>query len=209
MATTGPPARRSTTWPQRGIRFDRGRRPRRGRCHPTPASSRGDGPTSSPPAGSPRSTRPIPRWRIPRLSGLCHGRVRRQPVLLRRRLGAGPRLHALSGLHLPRAHRLQAGGPGRPAGGGAASDRSVPEGAHAASDSFPSRSSSSTRGIASRRRWSIASSSTGCPSRRQPERPFFAFLNFYDAHSPYMLPDGSVPSFRREAAQRTRDGPDR
>ena len=32
-------------------------------------------------------------------------------------------------------------------------------------------------------------------SRRQPERPFFAFLNFIDAHSPYKLPDSSVSRF--------------
>jgi arylsulfatase A-like enzyme len=32
-------------------------------------------------------------------------------------------------------------------------------------------------------------------SRRQPERPFFAFLNYYDAHYPYQLPDGSVYRF--------------
>ncbi len=32
-------------------------------------------------------------------------------------------------------------------------------------------------------------------SRRQPERPFFAFLNFIDAHYPYMLPDSSVSRF--------------
>ena len=27
--------------------------------------------------------------------------------------------------------------------------------------------------------------------RRQPARPFFAFLNFYDAHAPYVLPQGA------------------
>jgi arylsulfatase A-like enzyme len=32
-------------------------------------------------------------------------------------------------------------------------------------------------------------------SRRQPERPFFAFLNFIDAHYPYKLPDSSVSRF--------------
>ncbi len=31
--------------------------------------------------------------------------------------------------------------------------------------------------------------------RRQPERPFFAFLNYYDAHSPYDLPSGRVHRF--------------
>ncbi len=27
--------------------------------------------------------------------------------------------------------------------------------------------------------------------RRQPDRPFFAFLNYYDAHAPYVLPEGA------------------
>ncbi|MGP0069262.1 MAG: sulfatase-like hydrolase/transferase, partial [Isosphaeraceae bacterium] len=31
--------------------------------------------------------------------------------------------------------------------------------------------------------------------RRQPERPFFAFLNYYDAHYPYQLPEKSVHRF--------------
>jgi arylsulfatase A-like enzyme len=31
--------------------------------------------------------------------------------------------------------------------------------------------------------------------RRQPERPFFAFLNYYDAHEPYQLPSGRIHRF--------------
>lgn len=31
--------------------------------------------------------------------------------------------------------------------------------------------------------------------RRLPERPFFAFLNFYDAHSPYQLPTNGIHRF--------------
>jgi arylsulfatase A-like enzyme len=31
--------------------------------------------------------------------------------------------------------------------------------------------------------------------RRQPERPFFAFLNYYDAHSPYELPSERIHRF--------------
>ena len=31
--------------------------------------------------------------------------------------------------------------------------------------------------------------------RRQPERPFFAFLNYYDAHYPYQLPRGGIHRF--------------
>ena len=37
-------------------------------------------------------------------------------------------------------------------------------------------------------------------SRRQPERPFFVFLNYYDAHYPYELPDGSRAPVRGDAA---------
>ena len=32
-------------------------------------------------------------------------------------------------------------------------------------------------------------------NRRQPERPFFAFLNYYDAHDPYVLPTGAEYRF--------------
>src|SRR5262249_47906330 len=32
-------------------------------------------------------------------------------------------------------------------------------------------------------------------ARRRPERPFFAFLNFCDAHYPYKLPEGSIHRF--------------
>ena len=31
--------------------------------------------------------------------------------------------------------------------------------------------------------------------RPQPERPFFAFLNYYDAHYPYQLPPGRLHRF--------------
>jgi arylsulfatase A-like enzyme len=34
--------------------------------------------------------------------------------------------------------------------------------------------------------------------RRQPERPFFAFLNYYDAHAPYQLPSERVHRFGTE-----------
>ena len=39
--------------------------------------------------------------------------------------------------------------------------------------------------------------------RRQPERPFFAFLNYYDAHYPYQLPEHGHPPVRGQAAQRS------
>ena len=31
--------------------------------------------------------------------------------------------------------------------------------------------------------------------RRQPARPFFAFLNYFDAHDPYVLPEGAIYRF--------------
>ncbi len=41
--------------------------------------------------------------------------------------------------------------------------------------------------------------------RRQPERPFFAFLNYYDAHSPYELPSERIHRFGSRAVD-PRDG---
>ena len=31
--------------------------------------------------------------------------------------------------------------------------------------------------------------------RREPERPFFAFVNFFDVHFPYMLSEGGIHRF--------------
>jgi arylsulfatase A-like enzyme len=31
--------------------------------------------------------------------------------------------------------------------------------------------------------------------RKQPERPFFAFMNYYDAHYPYQMPPGRLHRF--------------
>ena len=42
---------------------------------------------------------------------------------------------------------------------------------------------------------SIASSSTGCRGVGEPRRPFFAFLNYVDAHAPYLLPPGAPHRF--------------
>ncbi len=36
---------------------------------------------------------------------------------------------------------------------------------------------------------------TWLAGRRQPERPFFAFMNYYDAHAPYQLPSGRIHRF--------------
>ena len=50
--------------------------------------------------------------RVPACAGVCHGGLHRQHVVLRRRLGVGPRLHRLSRLHLPGALAVQDGGDG-------------------------------------------------------------------------------------------------
>jgi arylsulfatase A-like enzyme len=39
-------------------------------------------------------------------------------------------------------------------------------------------------------------------SRTEPERPFFAFLNYFDTHTRYLLPPGSVYRFGREPRTR-------
>ena len=49
--------------------------------------------------------------------------------------------------------------------------------------------------IARERRRSTASCSTGCRGGPQPERPFFAFLNYSDAHTPYELSPGRIHRF--------------
>ena len=41
--------------------------------------------------------------------------------------------------------------------------------------------------------------------RRQPERPFFAFLNYYDAHSPYELPSGRIHRFGTQPSRPPRE----
>ena len=40
--------------------------------------------------------------------------------------------------------------------------------------------------------------------RRRPQRPFFGFLNYYDAHTPYQLPPGRIRRFGTEPGD-TRD----
>ena len=46
-----------------------------------------------------------------------------------------------------------------------------------------------------RRRWWTGRSWNGSPGRQARGRPFFAFLNYNDAHSPYEIPDPSIPAF--------------
>ena len=39
-------------------------------------------------------------------------------------------------------------------------------------------------------------------NRAQPERPFFAFLNYFDAHYPYQLPTGRLHRFGVEPSDK-------
>ena len=141
--------------------------------------------------------------RVPRRPGLRDGRLHRQHLVLRHRFGPGPRLHALPGFHLPRAHgarrwRCWSSGSWRVSGG-----RLVHGGLAVESSGLcalcAGGSGSRSTPIARGPRWSIASSSTGCRVGTQPARPFFAFLNYSDAHAPYQLPPGRRPSVRRRA----------
>ncbi len=179
---------------RRGIRFDRARRPPRGRSPLTPASSRGVGPTSSPRAGSPRSTRRIPRW--PSIS----------------RPGAMPRPGSSPICPMPAPTR----------GWNAASRATRTTSSRSSAPSSPRRwSTGRSRGCAINQiLWNYLGldlltdwlqpfyAGNRKPAtainrefldwlsgRRQPERPFFAFLNFMDAHYPYKLPDSSVSRF--------------
>ena len=38
--------------------------------------------------------------------------------------------------------------------------------------------------------------------RRRPDRPFFAFLNYFDAHEPYIAPAGHAGPLRDPAQDR-------
>ena len=44
--------------------------------------------------------------------------------------------------------------------------------------------------------------------RTQPERPFFAFLNYFDAHYPYQLPPGRLHRFGAEPTEELSAHPD-
>lgn len=44
---------------------------------------------------------------------------------------------------------------------------------------------------------------TWLSDREQPQRPFFAFLNYFDAHDPYLLPRGVQPRFKLDSKNET------
>ena len=176
-----------------------GRRPpRRGRCPPMRACLLADGLTSSPPAGSLRWTGPIPPWPS------SWGRAATRRPASSPTLGivgptpGWPGFHRVPRLYLPPAHRPQDGRPGR---------------------SPPRRDSGRSRAswrigwisISWARRWNTSGGSSRSiekrravvnrefldwlSRRRQPERPFFAFLNYFDAHHPYELPEKGIHRF--------------
>ena len=135
---------------------------------------------------------------VPRRAGLRDRRVRRQYLVLCDRLGAGSRLHSLPRFQPPRAHGIQDGRAGQPRHGRPAGDRLTSRRTGWSPPAcFPTWSGSGGRWrpIARARRRSIASSSAGSTSRPEPGRPFFAFLNYFDAHYPYQLPPGRLHRF--------------
>ena len=134
---------------------------------------------------------------VPRRPGLRDGWIRRQYMVLRSRFGAVSRFHCLPGLHLPGAHRTQDERAGRSSPEKLPADRLFPE--------HPLESAGLLPFL--HRLWrSLYSDRKGAAAvnrelldwlalRTQPERPFFAFLNYNDAHHPYELPPGRLHRF--------------
>ena len=113
-AMTVQQAQPSSSWPNAEFDSTVPRQPRRGRCLHTQACLRGDGRTSSPPAGSHLLMKPIPPWPVTWGTRLCDGRFHRQLLVLRIQLRAGPWFHRVPRLHFPTADsRVLAGGPGQ------------------------------------------------------------------------------------------------
>ena len=99
--------------------------------------------------------------------------------------------------HLSRAHRPQDGSTGRPSLVGTSGDGPIPgrlAGAGAVA-SLPAR----LLGVFLSDRKAAATVNRELldwlAKRPQADRPFFAFLNYFDAHYPYLLPPGRVHRF--------------
>ncbi len=201
MATTGPPARPWSSSPAAGSGSIPLGRPHPGRCHLMRACLQDDGCTSSRSAGSRRLTRRIPRWRSSSATEAT------------RRLGSSPIRGTVPPIRdCPAAsHEYQ--------------DFIFPELTALKTAVLVSRALAGMRAIVYFRK--IGSSPPGyCPTsqrlmrsldadrkgaaavnrelldwlsrRAQPERPFFAFLNYNDAHYPYELPPGRLHRFGAE-----------
>ena len=140
--------------------------------------------------------------RVSGLAGLCHGRLRRQLFYCGVRLGAGPRLHRAIRTTSSRAH-APSSRPSWSTGSVEGSQRSIGSWRIGWISTSDARGGC-FRGSSTRNRKSAAVVNREfldwLSRRRQPERPFFAFLNYYDAHYPYQLPEmGSIGSGSKPA----------
>ena len=140
--------------------------------------------------------------RVPGVAGIRHGRLHRQLLVLFGRLGTGARLHHLSGLYFPRltacstatlVDRLMAG---------------LDDLEHFLEERLDF---DLLKPVVERLWWLFKSNRKEAAEvnrefldwlsgRRQPERPFFAFLNYYDAHCPYQLPERASTGSGRSRA---------
>ena len=179
------------------IRFAPGR-PHHGRCHLMRRCSQDDGCTSSRSAGSPRSTRPIPRW--PSSSGT--GATRRpasSPIP-----GIAPAIRAWAAASLiTRITSSPSSPPSRRPSWSIEPWRESRRSSYFLEDWLEfaglqpyvaealavvgHRSQGGGGGQSRVPRLAVAAV--------RPERPFFAFLNYFDAHYPYRLPPGRFHRF--------------
>ena len=211
MATTGPPARPWSSSPSAGSDSIPPGRPRHGRCRLMRPCLQDDGCTSSRSAGSRRLTERIPRWRSSSATGAT-----RRPASSPIRCIVPP----IRGW--PAASRITR----------ISSSPSSPRSRWPCWSVEPwrgSRRSSISRRIGwsppgccphVQRLWrSLDTDRKGAAvvnrelldwlSRRaQPERPFFAFLNYFDAHYPYQLPPGRLHRFGVEPTRQLSARPD-
>ena len=170
------------------------RQPPHGPCRPTPASSPGGGPTSCPSAGSRRWMQLIPRWR-----NTWDRAVTPRP-------GSSP-THSIAGPTRGWAAASRSTGitssPSSALKPAALVDRPV-EGLRALHHFLRERASlvflaelikkfdagfRKPAAVVNREILGWLS------SRPQPERPFFAFMNYYDVHYPYSLQEGGIHRF--------------
>ena len=142
--------------------------------------------------------------RIPGFSRLRHGGIRRQQFVLCVRLGTGPRFRRLSRPYLSRGSppSRTAALVNRPLDWLNEAERSSRIGWISICCDPRYNNSGGFQGRSQRvRRWSIASSSTGSPAVDSPSGPFFAFLNYFDAHCPYRASAGRIHRFGTEPAR--------
>ena len=122
--------------------------------------------------------------------GYLTARLRRQHVLVQLRVGHGPGVRPLRGLSA-RRRRPSWAAPCRAAGSSRTCGARATIPASSGSDPNPG----TPRGSTDR-------SSTGCPESGDGGRPFFAFLNYLDAHEPFPTPGrrrGAISGSARES----------